>query len=196
MTYPAVLTTASPLPYGDLAAQSAPTGQLVAPYPPSMMTTAFTPVIGTLYGCRVTAPQNGTLHDLSVFISTTSGNLRLGIYDTGQASATNRTLLFDSGSVASAANWKSLGDPGVAVTIGQQLDFVAMADNTTIRFGGIAAPLGVNQYALPTGYLSGGVQAKSQWSFAAGAYAAFPATVSEANAGVAQSVCIIARISY
>jgi hypothetical protein len=150
-------------------------------------------VVGTIYASRVVIPQNGTLHDLSVFIGTSSGNLRLGIYDTGTALAANRTLLFDSGSVASAANWKSV-DPGLAVTAGQQLDFAVIADNTTITFGR-CANLAAAQFQLPTGYLAGGGDLpKVGWTDATGSFTAFPTPLAEASSTAGGGVCMIARV--
>lgn len=163
---------------------------LLAPWHPSLNTAKATLTIGSIYGVRVTVTRTGTLNQLSVFVPDTSGNLRIGVYDTGDASVGNRSLLYDSGSVAApaAGNWKTV-TPSIQVYAGQQLDLVVMVDNTTItlaRAGVLASTL----QQLPSGYFpaAGGASPKMFWSYAAGAYAAFPATISEANCGTTSGV--------
>ena len=166
---------------------------LCAPADPRSMTTAAAVgTAGSIYACRVVVPISGVLHDLANYHTVVSGNFRLGIMDTGLASAGNRSLLWESGSVAvGAEGWQVAGDPALAVTAGEALDFVLMADNTTATFGRsvtIASPQG----KLPANYLpvAGGASPKVGWVYAAGAYAAFPATVSEANCGTSSGLAI------
>ena len=40
-----------------------------------------------LHMLRFVVPQTGTLHDLSVFVTTSSGNISLAVYDSGQVKA-------------------------------------------------------------------------------------------------------------
>lgn len=129
---------------------------------------------------RVVIPKAGTLSGFFVFVSTSSGNIRGAVYDTGQASSTVRTRLWDGGSTASAANWLSLGAPNITVTEGQHVDFAVMADNATAAFGRTAVLSGVGN--LPGGYGSL-VNAKFGWTNSPGSFAT-PSSVAEASATV------------
>lgn len=169
-----------------------PMRDVIAPYPPwSITSTNALSTAGTIYACRVLIPEDGTLHDLMAHHGTASGNHRLGIYDTGDAASGSRTSLYDSGSVAlSGSNvWQVAGDPDLAVTAGQELDFVLMADNTTATFGRVSSAAS-SQFQLPAGYgtVLGGASPKYAWAYAVGAYAAFPATITEANCSTSSGV--------
>jgi hypothetical protein len=157
---------------------------------------------GSVFARRVAIKMDGTLHDLAIFHDTGAGNCRLGVYDVGVANPSNYTLLFDSGSVALSGSetWQIIGDPARLVSAGQVLDFVVMLDSTTPQIGrkSVAAS---PQAGLPNaGYMptSGGTAIpKRQWSYAAGAYAAFPVSITESQAQVASNLitpCIIGRV--
>src|SRR4051812_37688642 len=76
----------------------------------------------TVRGQRVVIQQSGTLHDLAVLVTITSGGtLDLIIYNT----ASPRVRLWHSGAVAVPAVpspnvWQIIGDPAMAVVIGEQ----------------------------------------------------------------------------
>ena len=74
-----------------------------------------------MIGCRVVVPTTGTLHDLTIYISTSAGNIDVGIYST----AATRARLYSTGSIACPAGggWRNVGDPALAVTAGDQYDF-------------------------------------------------------------------------
>jgi hypothetical protein len=158
---------------------------LLAPYDPRLMSAAALVVgSGVIFGSRVVAGQSGTLRDLTVYSGVTSGNLRVGVYDTNDAVAASRSLLYGSGSIASAGTgaYQVVADPQIVVTAGKSYDLVVLVDNGTIALGRIAqVAAGVN--VLPTGFLAvpGGALAKPAWSFTF-AYAALPATITEAQA--------------
>jgi hypothetical protein len=176
---------------------------VIAPYNPNTVSSANAlATAGTIYACRVVIPHSGVLHDLAAYHATASGNHRLAIYDTGDAVNGSRSLLYETGSVALAGSnvWQVPKEEAIIpVKKGQALDFVMMADNTTATFGRVttaASPQG----KLPPGYLpvKGEAEPKLAWSYAVGAYAAFPATITEANCGTASGVvwpCIIARVA-
>lgn len=104
---------------------------------------------------RVTIPKSGTLHDLAIFPTTSSGNVDVGVYDTGDASSGNRTRLYHSGSVACAAAnaWQVVGDPNLVVVKGQQVDICLSCDNNTASFLATAALSNANIAQFPTSFL-------------------------------------------
>jgi hypothetical protein len=166
---------------------------IVAPYHPVLAgSNAAAGAAGTIYGLRVVVQQTGVLHDLAAFHLVSSGNHRIGVYDTGDALAGSRSLLYDSGSVAlngTANSWQIAGDPALAVTAGKHLDLVLMADNTTVTFSKAALATSA-QALLPAAFLPapGGALSKVAWAYAIGAYAAFPATILEANCSASAGV--------
>lgn len=148
-------------------------------------------------GWRVTVPKTGTLHDLSWWVNTQSGNLAGLIYDTGDASAGNRTLLYSSGSVAcGAAGWQTV-DPAISVTAGQQLDFLIVADNVTAAF--MRTPTVPLTQGYPANFApaAGGASPKIGFSYPAiASLASASATVAEASVTLASGPpVIIARVA-
>jgi hypothetical protein len=105
---------------------------------------------------RIVVPQTGHLRDLGVFIVAQGGAMKLAIYDTGQANAgdhTVRTQLYASGSIdvsAAANSWKT-ADPNLAVTKGDTIELVWIADGTTVSVGGLAL-FNLAQSALPASF--------------------------------------------
>src|SRR5438552_3585640 len=102
----------------------------------------FTPAAATSFGAneihmvRFICPQSGTLHDVGVFVNTSSGNVSLAVYDTGDATPNVLTRLATSGAVATGAanSWQTF-DPAIAVTQGQQIMLALSCDNGTATFG-------------------------------------------------------------
>lgn len=90
-----------------------------------------------IYFMRFVMPRAGTLAGIALWVGTSSGNYDLGVYDTGDASAGNRTRLFSTGSTAVPAGngWREMATPALAVTRGQHLDVMFTVDNTTATFG-------------------------------------------------------------
>lgn len=90
-------------------------------------------------GARVVAPRTGFLRDMTTTFAVQSGNIDIGVYDTGQAAAAVRTKLGSSGSIACPAaiggnqgvvTW----DPGpgvIPIVAGQQYEFHVAIDNVT-----------------------------------------------------------------
>lgn len=88
------------------------------------------------YFMRFVMPKTGTLAGIAYWIAIASGNYDCGVYDTGEASAGNRTRLFSTGSTAvPAAGWKELATPNLSVTRGQHVDIMIAFDNTTVSVG-------------------------------------------------------------
>jgi hypothetical protein len=154
------------------------------PFDPIFLTSNAGSLGNFICGCRVAIPVTGTLHDLTVLMITASGNLRVGVYDTGDASAGNRSLLYGSGSVAAVgvAALQTVADPNIAVTAGQHLDFVVLPDNNTMVLGKGPTQAAPTVNTMPASFLpvSGGASPKLNWTFGF-TYAALPATISEAN---------------
>lgn len=150
-------------------------------------------------GGRVVIQQTGILHDLSVFVSAQSGNLDLGIYDT---SPTTRNRLYSSGSTAVAAinTWQSF-DPNLAVTKGDNLDFVIACDNGTATFARAGMLAGLEEMpnsSFWTSPLAGGFAANGKMSIGWTRLTSFPlpSTVLESSLTVnSQPFFIIARIT-
>lgn len=155
------------------------------------------PGANAVWGCRVIVPSAGTLHDLAVYVGTSSGNCRVGVYDTGDAVAGTRTRLYDSGSVAVPASngWRIIADPALTVTAGQELELAINCDNGVVTLGKIAltnAALGT----LPANFIpvTGGASPKLNWSNSPGTFT-IPAGILEANVNPNASMFpIIARV--
>lgn len=103
-----------------------------------------------LLGARIIIPVSGTLHDIAVYIVSSSGNLDVGIIDT---TATTRNRLYHSGAVAcpAAGAWRIVADPALAVSAGDQYDIVVGISSTTASFMRILLDNN-NMPGLPTGF--------------------------------------------
>lgn len=149
-----------------------------------------------MLGARVVIPRTGTLGALYVPVNTTSGNLQGGIYDVGATTSAVRTRLWAGASTASASGWLNLGNPALAVTKGQHLDFVVQVDNNTVTVG--RRTFGTTAWSqLPTGAAAvAGVEYKLGWFRDPGSYA-LSATLAEADANpaVAQVIVLVATIA-
>jgi hypothetical protein len=141
-------------------------------------------------GVRARVPRAGNLRYLFCYIGTSSGNLAMAAYDTGEAAgAGTRTLLTSSGPLASpgtnqwlVADLQALGKPVPAVTAGQELDLVVAADNATVTVGKASSAVNAAATALPAVFLTaGGAAEKLAFTLAAIAdLNSFPATIAEA----------------
>lgn len=197
------INAAAAIAHTKLAISDSTSGRtpLLAPFNPSQVSAVSAPGNSWIAGARVTAGQSGTLHDLSVYIGTSSGNLHVGVYDTNEALAGSRSLLWDSGSVASpGTGWRVIGDPSLAVTAGKQYDLVVYPDNGTVTFGRLASVVGVAVNTMPTSFIAttGGATPKLAWVFSVGSYGALPATITEAQCDATNTTatfCITGRIT-
>lgn len=107
-----------------------------------------------LYGMRFISTRAGTIAGLAMYIGTASGNINVGIYDTGTPS---KTRLFQTGNAAfpgGAGQWKEFATPNLAVTLGQHIDLCCVADNNTAQVAFLSMGAG-NPFGgpLPSGYL-------------------------------------------
>lgn len=137
-------------------------------------------------GCRVIAPKAGFIRDLYLAVGVASGNIDIGIYDTGDTTTTVRTLKGHSGSIACPTAFANTAavvwDPGagaIPCTAGQQFEFMFSADNITATFvSGLASSYSI----LPTSHwvVPGGVLPKICGLVAAGAFP-LPATIAEGS---------------
>jgi hypothetical protein len=187
--------------YNTVVAAGDPAGyqNLVAPQPPTLVTgtQVFSAANTAAKGCRVVVPKTGTLRDFAVYVGTTSGNLIGAIYDTGDTTTTVRTKLWDSGSVAAGSGWQILGDPALAVTAGQQLDFMMLADNTTVALGRSTPVTNNLASQLPNAFVAvpGAALPKLAWAATTAGFAA-PSTIAEASVGQNNYVFMtIARVA-
>lgn len=144
------------------------------------------------HGVRVVIPRDGTLHDFALLSGGALGNYDVGIYD---YVAEPRARLWSSGPVAAGPQgWQIVGDPNLAVTQGEILDFVFATDGATTQGCMFAAD--VNMDRLPSANfwpVPNGSQIIC-WSVAA-SYP-LPATFADAAlANEARTYCMMARVT-
>lgn len=102
-------------------------------------------------GFRAVMPKSGTLSGVSFYVITQSGNVAPAILDT---TATTRNVLWNPGaSAVGAAGWQSLGNPGLTVSAGDQLDFAIGFSSGTVRVAYMTNANATVSFSLPTGYL-------------------------------------------
>lgn len=135
-----------------------------------------------VYMGRVVIPKSGILHNLSIDIGTSSGNVDVAIYDLGDTTPGTYTRLNSKGGVAcpTGSAWQIIYDPAMPVIAGQQFAFAVGCDNTTATFGN----KGVGTMpVLPTGFpLSpGGNLFKAAGVWTAGGTYICPSFITEAN---------------
>lgn len=142
------------------------------------------PGVNNLYGCRVICPTTGILRDIAVFVGVSSGNYRVGIYDTGSVGAPGvRTRRFASGiiPVGGSDGWRVIVDPGFDVIAGDELDLAINCDNGSVTLGNVAM-VSAAMAQLPAGFipLTGGAAPKMNWINSPGGFV-MPVSVSEAG---------------
>lgn len=171
--------------------------RLVTAAHPGLYNGSLTATLNTVYATRMPVPTTGVLKGLSLFVSTASGNVIGGVYDTGDASNGNRTKLYDSGTIAAGGGWLNLGDPNINVTAGQELDIAFIADNAILVVPKLTVFNGAS-CVLPAGFLPvpGGASPKLFWNNAPGGFS-LPATVAEAACAQTVSALplLIARVA-
>lgn len=148
---------------------------------------------------RCIVPATGFLRDIGVFVAVQSGNLDIGVYDTGQTTAGTRTKLYSSGSTAVAASGWQTVDPGAGVlpvTQGQHIDIAWAPDNGTASIMRYAAGSGTS-YSLPTGYFPECPTALPKLGWLCATSFPLPASFTEANCAVTANnpPCVIFRVS-
>lgn len=148
---------------------------------------------------RVIAKKSGFLRDLTIVPSVQSGNIDIGIYDTGDTTTTVRTKLWSSGSIACPAALALpivvTADPGagvVPIVAGRQYDLALAADNNTAAFYRSAATISW----LPAAFQTVPGAALPKLGALAATSFPLPATIAEATLTQLQIVYyIIGRIS-
>lgn len=153
---------------------------------------SFTPGANLVWGSRVVIPKTGTLNNLSVWVSTSAGNIDVGVYDTA---ATTRNLLYHTGSIASpGTGWRNVGNPGLSVTVNDVYDFAVVGSSASLALGR-ATGAATTTSTLPSGFLTGsGGTPWLGWDFNAGA-ATLPNTIAEASMLPQGAVGIIATVT-
>lgn len=158
--------------------------------------TSTTPLSSQIGGLRVKMTKTGTLSGIAVYLSTagTSLNYNVGIYTPGPADP--RTRLWQSGSLAIPATgqWVVAGNPGLAVSAGQNLDFVLVSNGNGQWLANPPATAGAMR--IPSAWdTTIGEAGKLVFFNNAGAFS-LPATISEASLGnAAQGPVILGLIT-
>jgi hypothetical protein len=85
--------------------------------------------INGMFGVRTIITKTGTISDFAIGVASSSGNIDAGIYT---FDGTTYTRVWSKGSTACPASntWTSLGNPGVAVTVGDII-FLCYAQTVT-----------------------------------------------------------------
>ncbi len=168
---------------------------IIAPMDPRLITAAgFALAVNQGIFVRVVAPKTGIIRDLSIFITTSAGNIDVAIYD---SAATTINRLYSTGAIACPAttNWAIVGDPQILVTRGQVLYLGVSCSSATTGIGRATALTSTQASVLPTGFwpASGATPAKVVMYDAA--LHPFPATYTYANGAVTNSVpALMARV--
>lgn len=95
---------------------------------------------GTIHtGYRTIITRAGTLHDLGVYIGTGGNSVEVAILSTDTPT---RQILYKTGYVATpnSHTWQIIGDPNLAVQVGEQYDIAVSTSGTTVTlmwFGGL-----------------------------------------------------------
>lgn len=163
MTLSPTSSRASSSSSAGVVAGSAP-ASFVAPCDPRLaINNSLTLGANVGAGCRVVIPTTGTLHNLTIYIAASAGNLDIAVYDTA---ATTRNRLYSSGSVASpGTGWRTIGDPALAVTAGQQVDLCIAMSSGSCTIGRNNVTIADPITHLPTGFFaaSGGGAPYLDW---------------------------------
>lgn len=174
--------------------------EVISPFPIWQCNSTAISIVTPVFrprGVRIICPRAGTLVDLNVAVATASGSVRGAVLDTGQASSTNKTVLWQGADVVAATGWLKLGDPNIVVTRGQHIDLAYNVDSTTFALAGFASSTPTAIGTLPSTFLAPTTaQPKYCWakSTAYGALA-FSAAIAESDTTVNGSFpLIICRI--
>jgi hypothetical protein len=158
--------------------------------PPGLLapTTAVANAANQARGSRAIVPRDGRILEMAIYISTTSGNLDVGIYD---CAATTRNRLYAAGATAAGAGtaWQTF-TPSLDVYQGQAIELVVAADNGTVTFSSVSSISSANMSILPSaawlptltdqaGLVAGSTNARLAWTYAA-AYP-LPTTLAESS---------------
>lgn len=131
-----------------VAASQLPPDTMIALHPTLFAAAAVISGANRTVTARTVAPKTGFIRDMVIACAVSSGNIDVGVYDTGDTTTTVRTLKGHSGSIAcpTAASGKLVvtWDPGagaIACTAGQQFEFALACDNVTATFYRVAPGL-------------------------------------------------------
>lgn len=133
---------------------------------PGLITTALAVTTNSARGMRWTVAKTGSITDMMVYTSVSSGNFQLGIYD---VAATTRHLLKATAIVASTVTAGFQPVPlssSLAVTAGDNIDLAIWSDNVTLTFGRASTYLSNNSTLLPAGWLGGAGVPRHSWQVA------------------------------
>jgi hypothetical protein len=171
--------TAAELEAEIMAAQMCLLGNVIAPVHPHLIAASTSLTANDARGMRMVMPRSGTLKDFAIWIATTSGNVDVGIYDT--VSGTAGKLWSSTSTACGTVNtWQVVGDPNLAVTRGQHVDFVIGCDNATAAFGRVPPPVNPLLIQLPTNFMPSPQGALPKFAWRASASFPLPTSFTEA----------------
>lgn len=162
-----------------------------------ILTSGNAVTLNHIRGVRYRWPKNGTVTGLALFLTATSGNFTVGVYD---LAATNLNLLRGSASTVAggASAWQGVDlSSGLVVVGGDDVYLVVHTDNSTVAFGRSGALVSNNaQGPFPAGYMSGadGLLRRS-WDFDRGSYSSpLPNTISVAS--ISSNAPVVFAVKY
>ena len=175
----------------------------VRPVIATLPTTVTVVAVNRIFLMRAVIPKTGRLRDLAIFAGGTQAGSHIGaVYDVGEALAGSVSKLWDSGTVTGlgANGWRVLGDPNLAVTVGQTVHLAFITDSATATFGRVVMGNSPGPWqTLPDGFMpqGNGLAIKPTSGFTIGSLSV-SSTITDANMtapGTAAIPYLIARIS-
>lgn len=149
---------------------------------------------------RAIVPSSGKIKDISIPNGeVVAGNVRVAVYDTGDASPGKYTLLWQSAVIAQAGakGWQSMGAPELTVTPNQEVMLGVMQSSATASFGIATNNASSFPSKLPASYMpvAGGTEPKLA-AIHTGSSLEFPASLTEAEMEAGSpAILIIGRVA-
>jgi hypothetical protein len=143
-------------------------------------------------------PFDGLLDAIALYIGISSGNIKLLVFDTGQATPGSYTQLYCSAGTAAGAagDWQTFSGIGLDVESGQRLVFGVVPDNATVTFGRLDGVVSNNASILPAAFAPTGTRVKLGAQKGGFTYASPASIMSEADMGATTSIlAIIGQVS-
>lgn len=124
--------------------------KILVTQPPQVCSVPAAPGAGQGWTVRVPIPLTGTIIGLAVFLTTSAGNIDIGIYDT--SAGTRNRLASIGATAAGTVNQYQAGTISLPVTAGDDVDFAASASSTAAF---ASAPMDRSEMGqMPAGWMT------------------------------------------